>query len=154
MNIHLDKVFNTVIQNNCESIPFILYYVSLDLEAVHIQMEDTNQDIQDATSDYIDNTYTPKANPLDTSVDTINYIEEFNHSLYSYPEFPTTQDHITPNIKTELRAPTDVADTFSRQMKAVLQIHCKILLKSYPIFNPRIQLNIQGKIIPNLKIII
>ena len=85
MNIHLDAVFNTVFHNNCESIPFILPYVFLYPEAVHLQMEDTNQDIQDATSAHFVNTYTPKTNILDTSDETIKTIEEFDHPLYSYP---------------------------------------------------------------------
>ena len=50
-NVHPGAVFNTVIHNNREAIPFILASVSLEPEAVHLQMKYTKQDIQDATSD-------------------------------------------------------------------------------------------------------
>ena len=100
MNIQLDVVFNNVIHNNGESIPFILTSVSLDPEAVHLQMEETNQDIQDTNSAYFVNTYTTNTTLLDTSDETIKYIEELIHPLYSYPECPTNQDHINPDIRT------------------------------------------------------
>ena len=40
-------------------------------------MEEIGQKIQYATSDYLVNIPTPKTNLLDTSDDTINYIEAF-----------------------------------------------------------------------------
>ena len=48
MNVHTYSVFNTFLYNNCEAIPFILALVSLDPEALHLQMEDIKQDIQDS----------------------------------------------------------------------------------------------------------
>ena len=50
MNIHQYTVFNTVLYNTREAIPFILDSVSLDPKAVCLQMEDINQDIQETTS--------------------------------------------------------------------------------------------------------
>ena len=51
VNVHPDAVFNTVLHYNRKYIPFILAYTSLDSELLNLQMEDTNQDIQDATID-------------------------------------------------------------------------------------------------------
>ena len=59
MNFHTDAVFNTVIHNNNEAIPIILASLSLDPEAVHLQMEDIKHYIQDATSELtFQHTYT------------------------------------------------------------------------------------------------
>ena len=77
MYVHLDTVLNTVLRNNCETILFTFSYGSLDPESVNLHMKDTNQDIQDATSDYCVSTYTPDGNILDTSDDTIKYIDSF-----------------------------------------------------------------------------
>ena len=60
MNVHPDTLFNTLIHNTREATPSILASVSLDTEDVHIQMEDLNQDIQDATFGFIVRTPTPK----------------------------------------------------------------------------------------------
>ena len=40
MNVHIDSVLNSIIHNNHEATPFILASVSLDLDMVHLQMED------------------------------------------------------------------------------------------------------------------
>ena len=50
MNIHPYTVFNTVLYNTREAIPFILDSISLDPEAVCLQMEDIKKDIQETTS--------------------------------------------------------------------------------------------------------
>ena len=59
MNVHPYTVFNTVIHNNREVIPFIPASDSLYPDTVHLQMEDIKQDIQDATSDYLISTPIP-----------------------------------------------------------------------------------------------
>ena len=48
-----------------------MYSLSLDLEVVHLQMEDINQYIQDATSEYLVNTPTPNTNLLNTTDEKI-----------------------------------------------------------------------------------
>ena len=50
MNVHPDAVFNTVLHDTREVIPYIIASVSLELESVHLQMEEIKQYIQDATS--------------------------------------------------------------------------------------------------------
>ena len=102
-------MFNTVLYNTREAFPFILFSVSLEPEAVHLQTEDTKQDIQDPTSDYLFNTSIPNNNILDVDDDTIKYSKEFLQPRHSYPEPPTTpnsqfyslttQDHLTPDIR-------------------------------------------------------
>ena len=59
----------------CESILFILASVSLDPETMHLQMEDINQDIEEATFDHLIRTLTPETNLLYTADDTIKYIK-------------------------------------------------------------------------------
>ena len=51
MNVQPDAVLHTVLHSTRELIPFILSYVYLYPEAVHLQIEDIKQYIQDATSD-------------------------------------------------------------------------------------------------------
>ena len=70
--------------------------VYLDPEAFHLQTEDTKQDIQDATSDYLVSTPIPEKNILDTSDNTINYIKAFIQPHHSYSESHTNQDHLNP----------------------------------------------------------
>ena len=64
--------------------------VSLDPDSVHLQMEDINQDIQDATSYYLVNTLTTSTNILDTVDEKIKYIKAFLYNHHSYPKPPTT----------------------------------------------------------------
>ena len=78
---------------------------------MHLQMEYIKQDTQAATPDYLVNTYTPEANLLDTTDDIIIYITKFFHTRHSYPEYPTTQDHITSDLKTEACAPNSDTET-------------------------------------------
>ena len=85
MNIHIDLVFKNGLQNNCEAIPFILDYVSLDQEAVHLQMEDIKQDIQDATSNYLVSISTPDTNILDNTDNTVKCIKSFLQPHHYYP---------------------------------------------------------------------
>ena len=109
MNVHPDAVFTTVLYNNREGISFILACVSLYLEAVHLQIEDIKQDIQDSTSYYLFNTPTPNTNLLNITNDKTKYIQEFIQTCHSYSEPPTTpiskfsytttQYHITPDIR-------------------------------------------------------
>ena len=108
MNVHPYELFNTVLHNTRETIPFILYSVSLDPELVHVQMADTKQDIQEDTSYRLSSTPTPNTNLLDTNNDTIKYIKAFINPLHSCTEpltnpisqfsSPTTQDHLTTYI--------------------------------------------------------
>ena len=102
MNFHTYTVFNTVLHNNCEAIPFVLASVSLDADMVHLQMEDIKHDIQDATSDYLDNTPIPEKNILDIDDDKIKYIKGFIHPRHSYSEPHTTQDHCTTDLRAEV----------------------------------------------------
>ena len=113
MNVHTDAVFNTVLQNNRETIPFILDSISLGTELVHFQMEDIKQDIQDSTSDYLVCTPIPENNILSTADYTINYIKEFLQPHRSYSKSQTTQDHITTDIRAELSTTAFVATTAS-----------------------------------------
>ena len=85
MNAHLYAVFNNVLHNTREAIPFILDYFSLDLEVVHLQVEYIKHYIQYITSDYIVNIPTPNTNLLDTTDDTIEYIKAFLQPHHSYP---------------------------------------------------------------------
>ena len=64
-------------------------------------MEYTKQDIQDATSGYFFNTYTPDTNILDTAGNTIKYIKAFLQHCHSYLEYLTNQDLPTPDLNTE-----------------------------------------------------
>ena len=113
MNFHPDAVFNNILHHNCEATPFIPASVSLDPESVHLQMEYIKQYIQDATSYYLVNTSTANTNLLDTADDTITYIRAFLQPCHYYPESPTTQDHLTPDISTEACAPTSATATAS-----------------------------------------
>ena len=90
MNVYPYTVFNTVLKNYREAIPFILSSVSLYPEEVNLQMEDIKQDIQDATSDYLVSTYITGKSLLDTPDDTIKYIKTFIHPHHSYSIFYTT----------------------------------------------------------------
>ena len=45
MNILLDSLFNNFIHKTYDAIHYILTSVSLDPQAVHLQMKYTNQDI-------------------------------------------------------------------------------------------------------------
>ena len=114
MNVNSDAVLNTVIQNTRESIPFILASLYLDPEAENLQIHDINQDIQEATSDYLVNILTPNTNLLDTNDYIINYIKKFLQPHHYYPKpltisisqfySPTTQYHLTPYLRAESRA--------------------------------------------------
>ena len=106
-------MFNTVIQNNREATPFTLAYVSLDPEAVHLQIEYINQDLQDATSNYLVSISTPDTNLLDTTDETIKYIKSSIQPHHYYTEYTTTQDRLTPDISTEERATTSATSTAS-----------------------------------------
>ena len=66
-------------------------------------MEYTKQDIQDTTTNYLVNTPTPDTNILNNVDDTIKYIKEFLQPHHYYPESPTNQDNITPDIRAEAR---------------------------------------------------
>ena len=59
------------------------------LETVHLQLEETMQDIQDATSDYLVKIPTPNPNLLYNYNETINYISEFFKAHNYYPGPPT-----------------------------------------------------------------
>ena len=113
MNAHLYSVLKTVIHYNREVNPFIQDCVSLDPEAVHLQMEDIKKDIQYATSYHLVNTPTPDKNILDTADDTINYIKAFLQPHHSYYLSSTTQYHLTPDPRKELRATTYATATAS-----------------------------------------
>ena len=91
MNDHPYTLLKTVIQNNREAIPFILAYVYLDLDAVHPQLENIKQNIQDATFYYLVNTHIPENNLIYTADYTIKYIKEFLHPIHSYSESQMTQ---------------------------------------------------------------
>ena len=60
MNVHPGAVFNTVIHDIREAIPYITAYISFEPEKVHLQLEEIRQEIQDATSYYLINIPTPK----------------------------------------------------------------------------------------------
>ena len=91
MNVYIDAVFNTLFNHNREAIPFILAYVYLDLDAVHPQLENIKQNIQDATFYYLVNTHIPENNLIYTADYTIKYIKEFLHPIHSYSESQMTQ---------------------------------------------------------------
>ena len=74
-------------------------------------MENTKQNIQGATSDYLVSTPTPDRHLLNTTDDTIKYIKEFIQTHHSYSEYPTTQDHPIPDIRAEARATTAATAT-------------------------------------------
>ena len=110
MNIHTDAVFNTVIHNNRYVIPFILAYISIDPYAVHMQMEDIKKNIQDATSNYFVGT------PISEKIlyiaeDTTKYTKAFIQSYHSYYKSKTSQDRLTPDIRSEARAATAATAT-------------------------------------------
>ena len=65
-------MFNNVLHNKCEATPFILASVFLDPETVHLQMEDTKQDIKYDNSDYLVSTPTIDKNILDNADDKTN----------------------------------------------------------------------------------
>ena len=90
MNIHIDAVLNTIIYNESDYIPYIIASVSLNPEAVHLQMEEINQDIQASTSNYLINTPTTNTNILIAYDEKIKYIKAFLQLLHIYPEPPTT----------------------------------------------------------------
>ena len=123
MNYHPDEVLNTVLHDIREAIPYIMKSISLDAEEVHLQMEETKRDIQDATSDYLVNTPTPNTHLLDNADDTIKYIKAFlqPHQYYSEPpttpiskfSSPTTQEHLTADLRAEARATTAATATTS-----------------------------------------
>ena len=86
-------------------------------------MEDTKQDIQDATSNYLVKTPTPDTNILDTTDATIQYTEAFLQPHHYYPEpttnpisqfySPTTQIHLTTDTGAEASDATAAIDTES-----------------------------------------
>ena len=86
MNVHTNTVFNSILQDIREAIPYITSSFSYDPVAVQLQMEEINQDIQDITSNYVFNISTNNT----TADNTINNIKEFlqDHNSYSVP--PTT----------------------------------------------------------------
>ena len=123
MNPHPESVFNTVLHSTCVSTPFILNCVSLYPYEVHLQLEDTKQDIQDATSDYLVNTPTPNKKILNTADDSIKYINKFLQPHLSYPKplttsisnltSPTTQYHFNADIREEVHVATAATATES-----------------------------------------
>ena len=80
MDVHIYAVFHNALYNTRESIPFILASVSLDPEAMNLQMEDIKQDIQDTTFNYLVNTHKPNTRLLYTADDIIKYIKVFLHT--------------------------------------------------------------------------
>ena len=66
MNVHPDAVFQNFLEDTCENIPYIKASVSLELESVHIQMEEIRQKVQDTTSDYLIKSPTHNKNLLNT----------------------------------------------------------------------------------------
>ena len=85
MNVHPDAVFTTILCNTREAIPYSMDFVSFELEAVHLQMEEIKKDIQDATNSYIINIPSPNTNLLDTDDNTIKYIQALIQDHHSYP---------------------------------------------------------------------
>ena len=71
-NVQPDAVFNKVIHNTRVAIPYITASLSFASETVHLQLEETSKDTQDATSYYLVNIPTPNTNMLDNSDKTIN----------------------------------------------------------------------------------
>ena len=123
MNIHSYKIFNSVVHDTHESIPYITAYVSFDPEAVHLHMEEIRQDIQVATSDYLINSPTYNKNILDAVDETISYIEALLQAHHSYTG-PTTNpisqlnssdswERLTTDIRPETLATTTDTDTAS-----------------------------------------
>ena len=153
MNDHPDTRFKTVIQNNREAIPFILDAASLDLEAVQIQMEVINQDIQYATSDYLVSTPTPEINILYIADDIINHIKTSIQNHRYYTESLTKQNHLTPGIRADARSTTSATYTASAPNTSSTTSPCKIPLKNHPIFSPHIYLTSQGKSLPQFQIL-
>ena len=111
INVHPDSVFNGVLHNKRAAISFILYYISLYPETVHIQMEEIKQDIKDATSDYLISTPIPDITILRKYDDTIKYIKELIQLHHYYYEYQTTQDRLTSYLRSEARANTAAAAT-------------------------------------------
>ena len=141
MNPHPDSVFNTVLHSTCVATPFILNGVSLYPYEVHLQLEDTKQDIQDATSDYLVNTPTPNKKILNTADDSIKYINKFLQPHLSYPKplttsisnltSPTTQYHLNADIREEVHVATAATATATESAqnasKTPKNLHCRII---------------------------
>ena len=66
MNVYPNAVSNTVLHNTSEAIPYITDSISFETETVHLKLEETSQEIQDATSNYLVNSPTPNTNILYT----------------------------------------------------------------------------------------
>ena len=110
MNVHPDAVFHTILHDTREAIPYITAFVSIDLETVHLQMKEIRKEIQDATSYYLINSPTHNTNLLDTSDETINYIEEFLNTRHPYPVPPTTPNsHLSSPYALEHLIPVIIA---------------------------------------------
>ena len=67
-------MFETLLHNTREAIPYITAYAYFDPETVHLQMEETRQEIHDATYDYIVNISTTNTYLLYTADEKMNYI--------------------------------------------------------------------------------
>ena len=67
-------MFENVLHNTREAIPYIMASVYFDQETVHLQMEEIRQEIQDATYDYIVNISTTNTYLLYTADEKMNYI--------------------------------------------------------------------------------
>ena len=123
MKLHLDAVFNTVLNDTCEAITYITSSISFDPETVQLQMEEISQEIQDVTSDCLVKIPIPNRNLLDTYHETINYIEAFLQDHHSYTGPPSTTisrlcspdalKYITPGIRAETYSTTAVTSTAS-----------------------------------------
>ena len=66
MNVYPDTAFNNFLHNTRENTPYITASTSFDPETVNPQMEETSQEVQDNTSDYLANIPTSNTNIMDT----------------------------------------------------------------------------------------
>ena len=67
-----DTVFISDLHDIRASLPFITHYVSYKPETVHLELEETRQDIKDAASNYLINMPTPTKHLLDAADETVN----------------------------------------------------------------------------------
>ena len=98
-------------------------YVSLYPKEVHLKLDEIKQDTQDATSDYLVKTPTPNKNLPDNTYVKIRFIKAFLQTHQSCPTPPTkpvskcfpptSQEHITPDIRSEVRDTKSATDTES-----------------------------------------
>ena len=149
MNIPPYSVFNTVIHDACEYIPYIMDSFFLDPEAVNLQMKETKQDIKDDTSDYLINNTTPNKNILNTANEKIKYIKAYLKPLHTYPEptatpisqlyYPYTQDHLNTDLNSEALATTTdtaIASTHNTSSPSTMYTLAPANLLSYSTGQP------------------